>query len=68
MNYRSEAYRQSNPRNTENRQARLPGVYEHLLIVAGSEENIFDEKFVSGYLPNNHLVKVKKSALVFSHD
>jgi len=68
MNYRTEAYRKVNPEHTQNERARLPGVYKHLLIIAGSEEEIFDEKFVSGYLPNNHLVKVRKSALEYIVD
>jgi hypothetical protein len=47
------------------RMAAVPKQFDSIRIVVGSEENIFNETFVTGLLTNNRVVKFKKETLVF---
>lgn len=69
MNFRSSSYRR--PQVTvahEFIRAKIPALYENLRVIKASDEEIFEDVFVSALLPNNHRIKVKKNVLVFLND
>jgi hypothetical protein len=45
--------------------AKISQVHENIRVFVDTEEEIFQEIYVTGALPNNRLVKFKKSALEF---
>lgn len=47
------------------RSAKIPFLFDDIKVVIGSEEDIFEEKYVTGLLPNNRVVKFKMSSLEF---
>jgi hypothetical protein len=47
------------------RMAKIKTMFDSINVVVGSEEKIFEEVFVTGVLPNNRVVKFKKSSLEF---
>lgn len=51
---------------TKYRMANIPLMFDNIRVVVGSEENIFEETYVTGILTNNRRVKFKRSALVFA--
>lgn len=69
MSYKSESFNKYiATASSSERGAKLPGVYEKIRVIDNSEELIFDEAFVMGVLPNSHLVKIRKSSLVYDND
>lgn len=46
--------------------ASVPKMYDNIRVIMNSEEEIFKEKYVSGLLSNNRLVKFKLSTLEFA--
>ena len=50
------------------RSARMPNQYENIRVLAGSEETLFNEVYVTGLLVNNRVVRFNKSALEFKND
>ena len=59
----------SNPKIYENptfRTARIPEQFDNIRVVIGSEETVFNEVYVTGVLTNNRIVRLNKSALVFT--
>ena len=50
------------------RSAKISTMFDNIRVVVGSDESIFEETYVTGVLPNNRIVKFKKSALEFAHD
>lgn len=63
MNFRSN---EQTPMSAAFKRASIPSLHHDIKVISGTEENIFGDVYVTGVLPNNHVVKFKKNALVFS--
>ena len=50
----------------EFKMAKIPAMFDSIRVINDSEELIFEDTFVTGVLPNNRVVKFKKSELVYT--
>lgn len=50
---------------TQLKRASIPKLHENISVIVGSDEQIFDDMFVSGII-NNRVMKFKRDSLVYA--
>jgi hypothetical protein len=65
-NYKRNLVTVMNP-NAKFVQASIPKLYDNLQIIVDSEENIFDQIYMSALMPNQRVCKFLKESLSFKN-